>query len=136
MKKLSLVLSLAIASLLFFTTSCGTSSSPSSSPGDIGKKMFEDIEKGNVDAAIAVFSTNGKELSDEDKTKLTAMLLMGQEEIKKKDGIKSIEIIEEAINEAGDKADVTLKIIYGNGEEDTQTNKFVMEDGKWKYSMK
>ena len=134
MKKLSLVLSLAIASLLFFTTSCGTSSS--SSPGDIGKKMFEDIEKGNVDAAIAVFSTNGEELSDEDKTKLTAMLLMGQEEIKKKDGIKSIEIIEEAINEAGDKADVTLKIIYGNGEEDTQTNKFVMEDGKWKYSMK
>ena len=134
MKKLSLVLSLAIASLLFFTTSCGTSSS--SSPSDIGKKMFEDIEKGNVDAAIAVFSTNGEELSDEDKTKLTAMLLMGQEEIKKKDGIKSIEIIEEAINEAGDKADVTLKIIYGNGEEDTQTNKFVMEDGKWKYSMK
>ncbi|MCK4678271.1 MAG: DUF4878 domain-containing protein [Bacteroidales bacterium] len=133
MKKFSLVLSLAIASLLFFTTSCGTSSS--SSPGDIGKKMFEDIEKGNVDAAIAVFSTNGEELSEEDKAKLTALLLMGQEEIKKKEGIKSIEIIEEEINEAGDKADVTLKIIYGNGEEDTETNKFVMEDGKWKYSM-
>ena len=133
MKKLSLVLSLAIASLLFFTTSCGTSSS--SSPGDIAKKMFKDIEKGNVDAAIAIFSTKGEELSAEETEKLTALLLMGQEDIKKKEGIKSIEIVEEEINEAGDKADVTLKIIYGNGKEDTQTNKFVMENGKWKYAM-
>jgi hypothetical protein len=133
MKKFSLVLSLAIASLLFFTTSCGTSSS--SSPSDIGKKMFKDIEKGNVDAVIAVFSTDGEELSAEEIEKLTALVLMGQEEIKKKDGIKSLEVIGEEINEAGDKADVTLKIIYGNGEEDTETNKFIMEDGKWKYSM-
>ena len=134
MKKFSLVLSLAIASLLFFTTSCGTSSS--SSPGDIGKKMFKDIEKGNVDAVIVVFSTDGEELSAEEIEKLTALVLMGQEEIKKKDGVKTIEIIEEEINEAGDKANVTLKVIYGNGEEDTQTNKFVMENGEWKYLMK
>ena len=134
MKKLSIILSLVIASFLFFTTSCGTSSS--SSPGDISKKIPKYIEKGNVDAFIAVLSTDGKELSDEDKAKLTAMVQMGQEEIKEKDGIKSIEVIEEDINEAGDKANVKLKIIYGNGEEDTQTDKFVMEDGKWKYSMK
>ncbi|MCK5838603.1 MAG: DUF4878 domain-containing protein [Bacteroidales bacterium] len=133
MKKLSLVLSLAIASLLFITTSCGTSSS--SSPGAIGKKMFQDIEKGNVDAVIAVFSTKGEELSADETEKLTALVLMGQEEIKKKDGIKSIEVIGEEINEAGDEADVTMKIVYGNGKEDTQTSKFVMEDGKWKYSM-
>ena len=29
-----------------------------------------------------------------------------------------------------------MKIVYGNGEEDTETYKFVMEDGKWKYIMK
>lgn len=135
MKKLSIILSLVIASFLFFTTSCGTSSS-SSSPADISKKIPKYIEKGNVDAFIAVLSTDGNELSDEDKAKLTAMVQMGQEEIKEKDGIKSIEVIEEDINEAGDKANVKLKIIYGNGEEDTQTDKFVMEDGKWKYTMK
>lgn len=134
MKKLSIILSLVIASFLFFTTSCGTSSS--SSPADISKKIPKYIEKGNVDAFIAVLSTDGNELSDEDKEKLTAMVQMGQAEIKEKDGIKSIEVIEEDINEAGDKANVKLKIIYGNGEEDTQTDKFVMEDGKWKYTMK
>ena len=61
---------------------------------------------------------------------------MGQEEMKKKDGVKSIEVIEEVINEAGDKATVKIKVVYGNGDENTQTNKFVMEDGKWKYTMK
>ena len=134
MKKLSLILSLIIASFVLLTTSCGTSSS--SSPADISKSILKNTEKGNSDAVIAVFSTNGKELSEEDEAKLTAMILMGQEEIKKKDGLKSVEVIEEKINEAGDGAKVDLKIVYGNGEEDTSTYKFVMEDGKWKYTMK
>ncbi len=134
MKKLSIILSLVIASFVLFTTSCGTSSS--SSPADISKDILKNAEKGNFDAIIDVFATNGKELTAEEKAKLTAMLQMGQEEMKKKDGVKSVEVIEEVINEAGDKATVKMKVVYGNGDEDTQTNKFVMEDGKWKYTMK
>ena len=134
MKKLSIILSLVIASFVLLTTSCGTSSS--SSPADISKNIIKNAEKGNFDAIIDVFATNGKELTAEEKAKLTAMLQMGQEEMKKKDGIKSVEVIEEVINEAGDKATVKMKVVYGNGNEDTQTNKFVMEDGKWKYTMK
>ena len=134
MKKLSIILSLVIASFVLFTTSCGTSSS--SSPADISKNIIKNAEKGNFDAIIDVFATNGKELTAEEKAKLTAMLQMGQEEMKKKDGVKSVEVIEEVINEAGDKATVKMKVVYGNGDESTQTDKFVMEDGKWKYTMK
>ncbi len=134
MKKLSIILSLVIASFLFFTTSCGTSSS--SSPAEISKKIPKYVEKGEVDALIAVLSTDGKELSDEDKAKLTAMVQMGQEEIKGKDGIKSIEVIEEDIKETDGEAEIKMKIVYGNGEEDNVTYKFAMEDGKWKYLMK
>jgi hypothetical protein len=134
MKKLSVILSLVIASFLFFTTSCGTSSS--SSPGDISKKIMKDIEKGNFDAVIAVLSTEGEEITDEDKDGLIEIFEYQQEFMKKKDGIKSIEVIEEDINEAGDEADVKMKIIYGNGVEDTGIQTFVMEDGKWKYTMK
>ena len=50
-------------------------------------------------------------------------------------GIKTIEIIEEDINEAGDKAKVKSKIIYINGVEEKLAFEFVMEDGKWKLSM-
>lgn len=134
MKKLGVILSLVIASFLFFGTSCGTSSS--SSPSDLSIKLIKDMEKGNVDAIIDVFSTQGKALTDEDIAKLNALILMGQEELKKKDGIKSSKVIEEDINEAGDKATVKIEIVYGDGSEDTQTYKFVMEDGKWKYSLK
>ena len=134
MKKLGVILSLVIASFLFFGTSCGTSSS--SSPSDLSIKLIKDMEKGNVDAVIAVFSTQGKELTDEDKAKLNAMILMGQEKAKKKGGIKSVKVIEEDINEEGDKATVKLEIVYGDGSENTQADKFVMEDGKWKYSLK
>lgn len=134
MKRLGIVLSLVIASFLFFTTSCGTSSS--SSPSDLAQKMLKFSEKGDVDGFIAVLATDGKEITDEEKAKLTAMLLKGKEDIEEEGGIKSNEVIEENINEAGDRATVKVKVIFGNGEEDTLTYKFVMEDGKWKYSMK
>ncbi len=130
MKKLSVILSLVIASFLFFTTSCGTSSS--SSPGEISKKMFKDIEKGDVDAFIALFATKGEEITDKEKAEVTYMLQMMQEEIKKKDGIKTIEILKEDINEAGDRAEVEFKITYGDKDTDVSTYYFVMEDGNWK----
>jgi ABC-type transporter MlaC component len=131
MKKLSVILSLVIASFLFFTTSCGTSSS-SSSPGDISKKIIKDVEKGNVNAVIAFYS---KEITDEDKDLLTKIVELGKEGMKEEGGIKTIEIIEEDINEAGDKANVKSKIIYVNEEEEKLAFEFVMEDGKWKLSM-
>ena len=134
MKKLSVILILVIASLLFFTTSRGTSlsSSPSSSPGDICKKFLKYTEKGNFDAVIALYS---KEITDEDKDDIIDMLEDGQEGMMEEGGIKTIEIIEENIIEAGDIATVKLKIIYVNEKEETLAFKLFMEDDKWKLSM-
>ncbi len=134
MKKLTVLFSLVIAGFVFFTTSCGTSSS--SSPSDISKNILKNVEKGNFDAIIDVLATNGKELTVEEKNKLGAMFQLAQNKIKKNGGIKSVEIIKEEINKTNDKAKVDLKVIYGNGEEDSSAYNFVMENGKWKYSMK
>lgn len=49
---------------------------------------------------------------------------------------KSIEIIEEDINEAGDQATIKIKVLFGNGEEDISTSLFIIEDGKWKLQTK
>ena len=132
MKKIQIVLFLAMASIMVFAISCGGSSSP----GDISVKFIKNIEKGNVEAAMEVFAKNGKEMSEDDIAKLNALVLMSQEEIQKKEGIKTIEIAEEKINEEGTAAKVKLKVVYGNGDEDTQDYKYIMEDGKWKYTMK
>jgi len=132
MKNLSIIFSFVIAGLVFFTISCGTSSS---SPSDISKNMMNNLEKGNVDAVIDAFA-NSKEFTVEERNKLSALFQEEQGKIKKKGGIKTVEIIKEEINKTNDEAKVVLKVIYGNGKETTNTDNFVKENGKWKYSIK
>jgi len=52
-----------------------------------------------------------------------------------KGGLKSFEIMEENISEDGLTAAVSVKLVYGNGTEDSDKLNFVKEDGKWKLSM-
>ena len=137
MKKLSVILSLVIASFLFFTTSCGqnhppqTSDTSSSLLGNIGKKIIKDTEKGNFNAIIALYS---KELSDEKKAKLTKELQKEQKSIMNYGVIKTIEISGEGINDAGDIVDMEFEIKFVNGEVLDFAYDFIMEDGKWKLS--
>ncbi len=109
---------------------CG---SAGSGPGTTVEKYYQAVESGKSDAALKLFSS--KELEDEDtKKKLLALIAMGTEEIKTKDGIKSIEIEKEEID--GDSAKVTAKVTYGNGKTDSQKVKLIKEDGKWKLTLK
>lgn len=55
--------------------------------------------------------------------------------MKKKDGLKSIEIISEEISEDGNTATVKIKQTYGNGETQDGTQSMVKRDGKWLMSV-
>ena len=45
-------------------------------------------------------------------------------------------VLSEEINETGDKAKVTLNVVYGNGEEDEQVADLVKnENGEWKLKL-
>ncbi len=131
MRKLSLIMSLAFASVMLFTTSCGSPSTP----GDVSVELWKNVEKGNYDDVIDAYALGDEEMSEEDRAKFTAMLTKSKAKIEEEGGIKSIEIIEEEINEAGDEATVKIKIIYGNDDEDTEKQKLVLADGKWKATM-
>ena len=132
MKKLTIVLSLALASVLFFTTSCGGPSTP----GDISIKFLNSMAAGDVDAVIDIMGGTTEGASEDEVAKMNALVLAQQEEIEGKGGIKSVDVVEEKISEDGSKATVKLKVVYGNGDEDTQKYKYNMTDGKWKYSMR
>lgn len=127
-----MILMLAMASVLLFTTSCGGTSSP----GDISVKMVKDIDAGDLDALKAAFYNNDKELTDEEDKKLTAMAQHSVDNMKKRGGLKSVEIVKEEINEDGTEALVKLKVIYNNGKEDTQKYDYQKIDGDWQYVMK
>ena len=54
-------------------------------------------------------------------------------QLEKKQGIKSYEVIDEKMNEEGNRCKVTFKVVYGDGsEKDNETiNTIKDKDGKW-----
>lgn len=137
MKNLSIVVSLMISSLLFIICSCSTSSSTSSgTPGDITKNLWKYIEKNDFDAILKMMDTGGKEMDEDYKGKLQALVEASSKEIENKGGIKSMEVVNEDIDEEGKTAEVELKITYGNGDIHNERANLVNVNGKWMFKMK
>lgn len=132
MKHSSIIKSFFIAMMAMgFAVSCGTNAD---SPGKTAKEFSELFADGKTDKAMKMI--NGyDEASKEEKQKLSMILTQAQSELDKKDGVKSVEILKEEINEAGDNAEVTLNTTYGNGEVEETTQKLVKVDGNWKIAM-
>lgn len=115
------------------TASCG--SKATKSPGATAKKFTELFADGKTDKALEMVQ-GYKEASEEEQNKLKMFLAETQKELEEKDGIKSVEILEERTNEANTEADVTIKTIYGDGEEEETEQKLVKnEDGEWLIAM-
>ena len=77
-----------------------------------------------------------KEDISESNTMLKAMLTeKGQESIKEKGGVKSIEIVSEEISDDGKSAEVVLKQTYGNGDTEDTDFDMVLVKGKWMIEM-
>lgn len=111
--------------------SCGSNAD---SPGKTAKDFSELFAEGKTDKAMKMI--NGyNEASEDEREKLSMIMKQAQSELDKKDGVKSVEILKEEVNEAGDKATVTLSTTYGNGEVEESTQKMVKVDGDWKIAM-
>ncbi|MFO8055150.1 MAG: DUF4878 domain-containing protein [Bacteroidales bacterium] len=101
-------------------------------PGKAAQEFSELLSDGKTDKAMGMIQ-GFDEASDDEKEKFKMFMEEAREELKnEKDGLKSVEIVEEEINEAGDEAKVTLKMTYGNEETEETINKLVKEDGEWK----
>jgi hypothetical protein len=123
---------LTAAAFVFLAASCGGGNSPAS----IEKSIHAQMQKGNYKKAVEMMFDNMDGLKEE-PTEEQMAAFVGKVEASDKEhgGIKSFEIVSEDISEDGLTAEVTSKIVYGNGKEDTQTTKYVKKDGKWKMSM-
>jgi len=132
MKHLNIIKAFFVAIMVMgIAGSCGTQVD---SPGETAKEFTELFADGKTDKAMKMI--NGyDEASEEEQAKLGMIMAQAQTELDKKDGIKSVEILKEEMNEAGDKTEVTLKTIYGNGENEETTQKLVKVDGEWKIAM-
>ena len=132
MKKLFISMFVAVVALTLW--SCGPANTPSAVAEEACKCMQNEDYEGYADLMDLKKSDDGKGV---EKEQLAALLReKGTKTMEKKQGIKSYEVLSEEISEDGKSANVKMKIVYGNGDEDTQKMKLVKnDDGDWKLTM-
>ena len=132
MKKLLISMFVAVVALTLW--SCGPANTPSAVAEEACKCMQKADYEGYADLMDLKKSDDGKGV---EKEQLAALLReKGTKTMEKKQGIKSYEVLSEEISEDGKSANVKMKIVYGNGDEDTQKMKLVKnDDGDWKLTM-
>lgn len=123
---------LAFAAILcVFVTSTMSCSLLGQGPGAVVKSFLYAVDKGRTDAAMDYISVRVKAQLNPEKMK--AGLQSQTQDFKAKDGIDSIEVLQE--KETGDVADVSVRVTYGNGTTEIKVGKLVKEDGAWKIGM-
>jgi hypothetical protein len=123
------------AILLFAGTtsfySCGGGKA-ANTPGETLKKSMSLLADKKYDDVVAMYAKkDGTTLTDEEKKKMSGLMSLATGELDKKQGVKSIDILEEKIADDGKTATVKFKTTYGNGETNEETNDMVNIDGKW-----
>ncbi|MBR6002550.1 MAG: DUF4878 domain-containing protein [Bacteroidales bacterium] len=115
---------LIAASALFFM-SCKASNGPET----LVKKAMAAIEKGDYEAYAATFNV------DENTQKMIAGLMeeKASQELEKKGGLKSYDIIDTQID--GEKATVKVKVLYKDGSDEEQTMKLIKVEDGWKQEL-
>lgn len=123
----------AVVCMVLFAASCSSQSSPK----DVASQAMECMKRGDVDKFVDLLyveeGTDAEEVK-RGKAMIKAMYEgKGMAQLEKKQGIKSYEVIDEKMNEEGNRCKVTLKVVYGDGsEKDNETiNTIKDKDGKW-----
>ena len=134
MKKLLGILVLFSAMALFMT-SC-----QSSTPGDAFKGYMELMKKGDIKEFAKGFAVDETKTPEEQQqqTQLIESLIGDKTKkmMEEKQGLKDVQILEEAISEDGNSANLKVKFIYGDGSEEESAQEMVKQDGKWKMAFK
>lgn len=122
----------AIALCLTTFTSCGLGTSAA----DKALEILGDLKEGDYDDYASNIHTK-ESATEQDVEQLSMMLeTKGQKVIEDHQGIDSYEVVNEEPSDDGQKATVTMKVTYGNGEVKEYKMKMVKDsDGEWKHKL-
>lgn len=136
MKKLTILFGALVIVISLGLLSCGGGGAGGNAPGDVVKKSLKLIAEKNYDKVAGLYvKKDGTALTDEEKTKVVGLMTMANAELMKKEGVKSIDIVEEKISEDGKTAEVKWKITYGNGSTDEENGTLINVNGDWKMTI-
>ena len=124
-----------LAAAMCFMTSC----SKTSSPGNAFKSYMEKLQAGDYKGFVEGFAVDEtKSVEEQEQTKQTIEAMLTEKTSKsmaEKGGLKDVQILEETIAEDGKTATIQAKMIYGNGEEQENTQKMVKQGDEWKMEL-
>ncbi len=129
MKKM--LMAAIVVAMGWMMTSCGSNSTPESVVEKAMSCMQDNDYAGYLD--LVYFQDKDGSTAEEIRAEALPMLEeKGKESMEKLGGIKSWEILETTLSDDGKSGGVKVKIIYGDGSDNTSTMKVVQtEDGKW-----
>ena len=123
MKKLFFSMFVAVVTLTLW--SCGNTNTPSA----VAEKAVKCIQKADYEGYVDLMNLKKTDEGNNEKEQLVALLReKGTKAMEKKQGLKSYEVLSEEISEDGKSATVKMKMVYGDGSEDTQDLKLVKND--------
>ena len=131
MKKL--FISMFVAVVAFTLWSCG----PANTPSAVAEKACKCVQNEDYEGYVELMDLKETKNQESEKQQFVAMLReKGTKTMEKKQGIKSYNVESEEISEDGKSATVNMKVVYGDGSEDTNKIKLVKNDkGEWKVSL-
>ncbi len=117
----------------------GACSSGSSSPGKAAKRYAEYIAGGEYDQfidGIYIPDDVSSEEAEQGKDMIKALLsAVSGQMFEEKGGLEKVEVVSEQLSDDGEKATVTLKYAYGNGESSEESMDLILDDGRWLIDM-
>lgn len=130
MKKL--FISMFVAVVAFTLWSCG----PANTPSAVAEEACKCVQNEDYEGYVELMDLKETKNQESEKEQFVAMLReKGTKTMEKKQGIKSYNVESEEISEDGKSATVNMKVVYGDGSEDTNKIKLVKNDkGEWKIS--
>lgn len=133
MKKMFMMM-VALSALLL--TACGGASTPS----DAAAKVYDLMIDGDYEAVSKTFYFGEKSAEEEAQAQAMILSMLQQKavpQIEKKGGLKQVEVLGETIAEDGKSAKVEVKLLYGNGTEETSKVDMALDaKGNWRPAMK
>ena len=131
MKKL--FISMFVAVVAFTLWSCG----PANTPSAVAEEACKCVQNADYEGYVELMDLKETKNQESEKEQFVAMLReKGTKTMEKKQGIKSYKVESEEISEDGKSAIVKMKVVYGDGSEDTSKIKLVKNDmGEWKVSL-
>ena len=121
-----------VAVVAFTLWSCG----PANTPSAVAEKACKCVQNEDYEGYVELMDLKETKNQESEKEQFVAMLReKGTKTMEKKQGIKSYNVESEEISEDGKSATVNMKVVYGDGSEDTNKIKLVKNDkGEWKIS--